>query len=183
MAKKSRVARKKQAAANRKTVTAAQNVKKAPAVEAVKEEKAAVKTAEEAEAAEAARKAEEEAKAAEAARKAEEEAKASETARKAEEEAKAAEEAKKEENDRIFAQRLERHHDELRWLYMELYGNDDIFAELFDQMKRYYDERNDQLKTLDSEREAEGAWYRKRDMLGMLLPIDSFPGNINCVQA
>ena len=183
MAKKSRVARKKQAAANRKTVTAAQNVKKAPAVEAVKEEKAAVKTAEEAEAAEAARKAaEEEAKAAEAARKAEEEAKASETARKAEEEAKAAEEAKKEENDRIFAQRLERHHDELRWLYMELYGNDDMFAELCDQMKRYYDERNDKLKTLDAEREAEGEWYRKRDMLGMMMYIDNFAGNIKGVQ-
>ena len=183
MAKKSRVARKKQAAANRKTVTAAQNVKKAPAVEAVKEETAAVKAAEEAEAAEVARKAaEEEAKAAEAARKAEEEAKASETARKAEEEAKAAEEAKKEENDRIFAQRLERHHDELRWLYMELYGNDDMFAELCDQMKRYYDERNDKLKTLDAEREAEGEWYRKRDMLGMMMYIDNFAGNIKGVQ-
>ena len=183
MAKKSRVARKKQAAANRKTVTAAQNVKKAPAVEAVKEETAAVKAAEEAEAAEAARKAaEEEAKAAEAARKAEEEAKASETARKAEEEAKAVEEAKKEENDRIFAQRLERHHDELRWLYMELYGNDDMFAELCDQMKRYYDERNDKLKTLDAEREAEGEWYRKRDMLGMMMYIDNFAGNIKGVQ-
>ena len=183
MAKKSRAARKKQAAANRKTVTAAQNVKKAPAVEAVKEETAAVKAAEEAEAAEAARKAaEEEAKAAEAARKAEEEAKASETARKAEEEAKAAEEAKKEENDRIFAQRLERHHDELRWLYMELYGNDDMFAELCDQMKRYYDERNDKLKTLDAEREAEGEWYRKRDMLGMMMYIDNFAGNIKGVQ-
>ena len=209
MAKKSRVARKKQAAANRKTVTAAQNVKKAPAVEAVKEETAAVKAAEEAEAAEAARKAaeeeakaaeaarkaeeeakaaetarkaEEEAKAAEAARKAEEEAKAAETARKAEEEAKAAEEAKKEENDRIFAQRLERHHDELRWLYMELYGNDDMFAELCDQMKRYYDERNDKLKTLDAEREAEGEWYRKRDMLGMMMYIDNFAGNIKGVQ-
>ena len=183
MAKKSRVARKKQAAANRKTVTAAQNVKKAPAVEAVKEETAAVKAAEEAEAAEAARKAaEEEAKAAEAARKAEEEAKAAETARKAEEEAKAAEEAKKEENDRIFAQRLERHHDEFRWLYMELYGNDDMFAELCDQMKRYYDERNDKLKTLDAEREAEGEWYRKRDMLGMMMYIDNFAGNIKGVQ-
>ena len=185
MAKKSRTARKKHAAANRKTVTAAQNVKKAPAVEAVKEETAAaaVKAAEEAEAAEAARKAaEEEAKAAEAARKAEEEAKASETARKAEEEAKAAEEAKKEENDRIFAQRLERHHDELRWLYMELYGNDDMFAELCDQMKRYYDERNDKLKTLDAEREAEGEWYRKRDMLGMMMYIDNFAGNIKGVQ-
>ena len=183
MAKKSRVARKKQAAANRKTVTAAQNVKKAPAVEAVKEETAAVKAAEEAEAAEAARKAaEEEAKAAEAARKAEEEAKAAEAARKAEEEAKAAEAAKKEENDRIFAQRLERHHDELRWLYMELYGNDDMFAELCDQMKRYYDERNDKLKTLDAEREAEGEWYRKRDMLGMMMYIDNFAGNIKGVQ-
>ena len=198
MAKKSRTARKKHAAANRKTVTAAQNVKKAPAVEAVKEETAAaaVKAAEEAEAAEAARKAaeeeakaaeaarkaEEEAKAAETARKAEEEAKASETARKAEEEAKAAEEAKKEENDRIFAQRLERHHDELRWLYMELYGNDDMFAELCDQMKRYYDERNDKLKTLDAEREAEGEWYRKRDMLGMMMYIDNFAGNIKGVQ-
>ena len=185
MAKKSRAARKKQAAADRKTVTAAQNVKKAPAVEAVKEETAAaaVKAAEEAEAAEAARKAaEEEAKAAEAARKAEEEAKAAETARKAEEEAKAAEEAKKEENDRIFAQRLERHHDELRWLYMELYGNDDMFAELCDQMKLYYDERNDKLKTLDAEREAEGEWYRKRDMLGMMMYIDNFAGNIKGVQ-
>ena len=158
MAKKSRVARKKQAAANRKTVTAAQNVKKAPAVEAVKEETAA------------------------AAVKAAEEAEAAETARKAEEEAKAAEEAKKEENDRIFAQRLERHHDELRWLYMELYGNDDMFAELCDQMKRYYDERNDKLKTLDAEREAEGEWYRKRDMLGMMMYIDNFAGNIKGVQ-
>ena len=185
MAKKSRAARKKQAAADRKTVTAAQNVKKAPAVEAVKEETAAaaVKATEEAEAAEAARKAaEEEAKAAEAARKAEEEAKAAEAARKAEEEAKAAEEAKKEENDRIFAQRLERHHDELRWLYMELYGNDDMFAELCDQMKRYYDERNDKLKTLDAEREAEEEWYRKRDMLGMMMYIDNFAGNIKGVQ-
>ena len=172
MAKKSRVARKKQAAANRKTVTAAQNVKKAPAEEAVKEEKAAVKAAEEAEAAEAARKAAEEAEAKKQPRR----------ARKAEEEAKAAEEAKKEENDRIFAQRLERHHDELRWLYMELYGNDDMFAELCDQMKRYYDERNDKLKTLDAEREAEGEWYRKRDMLGMMMYIDNFAGNIKGVQ-
>ena len=47
--------------------------------------------------------------------------------------------------DRIFAERLGRHHDELRWLYMELYGNDDMFAELCDQMKWYYDQRNDKL--------------------------------------
>ena len=30
----------------------------------------------------------------------------------------------------IFQERLNHHHDELRWLYTELYHNDDMFAEL-----------------------------------------------------
>ena len=34
-----------------------------------------------------------------------------------------------EKNNSIFQYRLEKHHDELRWLYMELYQNDDMFAE------------------------------------------------------
>ncbi|HIX98796.1 MAG TPA: alpha-amylase family protein [Candidatus Dorea intestinigallinarum] len=89
---------------------------------------------------------------------------------------------KREQSDRVFAKRLGRHHDELRWLYMELYGNDDMFAELCDQMKWYYDQRNDKLKKLDAQREAEGEWYRKRDMLGMMMYIDNFAGNIKGVQ-
>ena len=133
--------------------------------------------------AEAKKKAEAEAKAkaeAEAKKKAEAEVKAkaeAEAKKKAEAEAK-----EKEEEDRIFMERLGRHHDELRWLYMELYGNDDMFAELCGQMKRYYDERNEKLKKLDAEREAEGEWYRKRDMLGMMMYIDNFAGNIKGVQ-
>ena len=71
--------------------------------------------------------------------------------------------------DAVFQKRLARHHDELRWLYMELYGNDAMFAELCSQMKEYYDQRNAKLKKLDAEREAAGAWYRKRDMLGMMM--------------
>ena len=39
-------------------------------------------------------------------------------------------------NDRIFRERMERRQDELRWLYMELYDNPDMFAELCGQMKR-----------------------------------------------
>ena len=88
----------------------------------------------------------------------------------------------KEGEDMIFKKRLARHHDELRWLYMELYGNDDMFAELCAQMKQYYDARNEKLKKLDAEREAEGEWYRKRDMLGMMMYIDNFAGNIKGVQ-
>lgn len=89
---------------------------------------------------------------------------------------------KKVENDRIFIERLGRHHDELRWLYMELYGNDDMFAELCDQMKRYYDLRNDKLKKLDAQREVEDKWYHRRDMVGMMMYIDNFADNIKGVQ-
>ena len=116
-------------------------------------------------------------KEAEAKAKAEAEAKA-----KNEAEAKAKAEAEKAESDRIFMERLQRHHDELRWLYMELYGNDDMFAELCGQMKWYYDQRSAKLKKLDAEREAAGEWYRKRDMLGMMMYIDNFAGNIKGVQ-
>ena len=140
--------------------------------------------------AEAKAKAEAEAKAkkeAEAKAKKEAEAKAkaeAEAKKEAEAKAKAEAEAKaeKEESDRIFMERLRRHHDELRWLYMELYGNDDMFAELCGQMKWYYDQRNAKLKKLDAEREAAGEWYRKRDMLGMMMYIDNFAGNIKGVQ-
>ena len=86
------------------------------------------------------------------------------------------------EEDRVFAERLSRHHDELRWLYMELYGNSDMFAELCDQMKRYYDSRKESLKALDLKREKEGKWYRSRDMVGMMMYIDNFAGNIKGVQ-
>ena len=207
MAKKSRAARKKETAV--KTKTAAGSVKAAEetraAAEAAKAEaEAEAKAKAEAEAkkkaeAEAKAKAEEEAKKkaeaeakakveAEAKKKAEAEAKAkaeAEAKKKAEAEAKKKAEAeakKKEEEDKIFMERLGRHHDELRWLYMELYGNDDMFAELCGQMKRYYDMRNDKLKQLDAQREAAGEWYRERDMVGMMMYIDNFAGNIKGVQ-
>lgn len=90
--------------------------------------------------------------------------------------------AVKDENDRIFSERLARHHDELRWLYMELYGNDDMFAELCSQMKEYYDQRNQSLKALDAKRESDAKWYRKRDMVGMMMYIDNFAENIKGVQ-
>ena len=51
-----------------------------------------------------------------------------------------------EKNNSIFQYRLEKHHDELRWLYMELYQNDDMFAELCSQMYEYYRQRSSNLK-------------------------------------
>ena len=89
--------------------------------------------------------------------------------------------AKKARDDAEFLHRLRRHHDELRWLYMELYDNGDMFAELCDQMKAFYDERPSTLKSLDARREGH-AWYRDRDLLGMQMYIDNFAGNIRGVE-
>ena len=37
-------------------------------------------------------------------------------------------------SDIEFQIRMEKHQDELKWLYMELYGNDSMYAELCGQM-------------------------------------------------
>lgn len=81
-----------------------------------------------------------------------------------------------------FEKRLQKHLDELRWLYMELYENDSMFAELCDNLRRFYGERNDVLKKRDIKREDNPDWYKQNDMLGMMLYIDNFAGNLKGVQ-
>ena len=49
-------------------------------------------------------------------------------------------------DETLFQKRLTRHLDELRWLYMELYGNDSMFAELCDNLYRFAEERSAALK-------------------------------------
>lgn len=82
----------------------------------------------------------------------------------------------------IFQKRLEKHHDELRWLYMELYGNGDMFAELCTQMHRYYTERSQTLRSRDEKRIRNPQWFKSNKMLGMMLYIDNFAGNLRGVQ-
>lgn len=81
-----------------------------------------------------------------------------------------------------FQRRLSKHHDELKWLYMELYHNEDMFAELCTQMYEYDQARRKELKKRDSEREAAPDWFKQNDMLGMMLYIDNFAGNLKGVR-
>lgn len=87
----------------------------------------------------------------------------------------------KKKDDR-FQKRMAIHHDELRWLYMELYGNEAMFAELTSQMYEFYQARKASLKNRDEKREKNPDWFKKNDMLGMMLYIDNFAGNIKGVQ-
>ena len=89
----------------------------------------------------------------------------------------------REKTDKIFQDRMAKKTDELRWLYMELYGNDSMFFELCDQLHRFYEERTVTLKALDQKREADPGWYKKNDMLGMMFYIDNFAGNMKGVES
>ncbi|MBO6149233.1 MAG: amylosucrase [Lachnospiraceae bacterium] len=82
----------------------------------------------------------------------------------------------------IFAERLKRNYDELKWLYMELYDNEDMYAELEKELGSFYGERSSSLKKIDLIREKDRDWYKQGDMLGMMLYIDQFAGNIEGVR-
>lgn len=79
--------------------------------------------------------------------------------------------------------RFEKHFDELKWLYTELYHNDSMFAELCNQLHRFYQERGKDLKEQDLRRERKPRWYKQNDMLGMMFYIDNFAGNIRGVES
>lgn len=84
--------------------------------------------------------------------------------------------------EKIFAQRMEKHQDELRWLYMELYGNDAMYAELCEQMHDYYLKRSTELKKRDIKKEKNSDWFKEKEMLGMMLYVDNFAGNLKGVE-
>ncbi len=82
-----------------------------------------------------------------------------------------------------FDQRFARHYDELKWLYCELYENRmDAFEELCDQLWYWYSERKGELKKLDRRREKDPDWYKRNDLLGMMMYVDAFAGTLKGVE-
>ena len=82
----------------------------------------------------------------------------------------------------IFEKRLKKHRDELKWLYMERYDNMVMYDQLESQMRKWYAEREPDLKEMDEAREMLPDWYMQNDLLGMMLYIDNFAGNIKGVE-
>lgn len=85
-------------------------------------------------------------------------------------------------DDLEYHLRFQRHLEELKWLYMEVYQNEWMFDELCGQMYRFYKERKAYLKEMDRNREADPGWFKKNDMLGMMLYVDNFAGNLQGVK-
>ena len=82
----------------------------------------------------------------------------------------------------IFDQRLARHYDELKWLYCELYRDEAAFSDFVEMLRRSWEERKKPLRDQDRKREADPDWYRRRDLLGMMLYVNAFAGDLNGVK-
>ena len=77
-----------------------------------------------------------------------------------------------------FERRMARHYDELKWLYCELYQDDpqvmEHLTQLLDGLKGFYDARNADLKASDLSREKDPRWYKRNDLTGMMMYVNSF---------
>ncbi len=82
-----------------------------------------------------------------------------------------------------YKDRFLKHYDELKWLYCELYGNQqDMFESLCVHMFEFYKDRKIALKKLDRQREKTPNWYKGNQMLGMMMYVDAFAGNLKGVK-
>ena len=86
-------------------------------------------------------------------------------------------------DDALFERRLVRHYDELKWLYCELYHGDIAAFDYFvGMLRRSWADRKEDLRLQDARREADPDWYRRRDLLGMMLYTAQFAGTLKGVE-
>ena len=77
-------------------------------------------------------------------------------------------------NDLIFQERLAAAEEELKALYMELYHDEEAYDYFLTMLKDNFDHRTPALKKLDEQRRKEPDWYKRRDLLGMLMYVQAF---------
>ena len=70
---------------------------------------------------------------------------------------------------------------ELKQLYMDLYGNEAMYDSLMAGMAEFSRQRSPRLKARDAEKGGTD-WYKSGDLLGMMLYIDNFAGNLQGVR-
>lgn len=88
-----------------------------------------------------------------------------------------------EKGDAVFERRLARHYDELKWLYCELYHGDmQAFDYFIGMLRRSWADRKPALRAQDAAREADPNWYRRQDILGMMMYTNAFAGTLKGVE-
>ena len=82
-----------------------------------------------------------------------------------------------------FKARLDKHYDELKWLYCEIYRNDmQAFEYFVDMLHEYWKERKPELKEWDDGRVLADDWCQNNATLGMMLYPACFAGTLKGIQ-
>ena len=81
-----------------------------------------------------------------------------------------------------FAVRLARHADEMKWLYMEIYDDEQAFEYFVSMLKRSYSERRKTLRGVDARRVGNARIHHSNRMMGMMLYTENFAGDLNGVR-
>ena len=85
--------------------------------------------------------------------------------------------------DSKFTERFERYFNEMKWLYGELYHNDEAAFDYFCSMLyASYNARKKTLRELDDAREVVTDWYKDGSLTGMLMYTQCFAGNLQGVK-
>lgn len=83
----------------------------------------------------------------------------------------------------IFSQRMEPRYEELKQLYDEIYpGDAEAFVYFCGMLKKCLYNRKASLQILDAQRLAEPEWFRSNKLMGMMLYVNAFAGNLRGVQ-
>lgn len=77
-----------------------------------------------------------------------------------------------------FDIRLEKYYDELKWLYMELYNDEEAFEYFLNMLRRSFKERKTSLRNVDARRSAHPDMHHSNKMMGMMLYTENFAGNL-----
>ena len=85
--------------------------------------------------------------------------------------------------DPVFTKRLEPFYDEVKWLYGELYPNDEkAFSYFLEMLHDSFKQRKKSLREWDEARCVDAEWYAGNEMLGMVMYTQCFAGNLKGVK-
>ena len=89
----------------------------------------------------------------------------------------------------LFEERLKKHMDELKWLYAELYHDEQgkpdqqALAYFLQVLRKNAEEHSEELKAWDHQKEQNPDWYRKQDLTGMMMYTECFGENLAGVRS
>ena len=82
------------------------------------------------------------------------------------------------EKENVFETRLEACQDEMRWLFMELYDDGHAYDYFVRMLQKQYEKRNDDLRKWDEMKCRDASWYKSNRLVGMMLYVDLFAGDL-----